>query len=325
MVSHDQGPCCAASRRSAAGDGVGRPALLASTRDLRHDFVDLERPEFMMGSDGGEGFPGDGEGPQRPVSCAGFRIGAFAVSNDQFDRFVADSGYVTDAQRHGWSFVFHLSVREDLRIGLRTPGDAPWWLQVRGAYWGAPEGPGSDIGDRRDHPVTHVSWFDAQAYCQWSGTRLPTEAEWEYAARGGLEGKAYPWGDELMSGGQHRCNVWQGAFPHSNTGEDGFMGTAPVDAFEANGFGLYNVCGNVREWCEDWHSRNYHRVTRARDPLYLIPTGRRSIRGGSFLCHHSYCNRYRVSARSFNTPESSTSHCGFRVAADLNRHRRRPG
>ncbi|MDH3413846.1 MAG: formylglycine-generating enzyme family protein, partial [Gammaproteobacteria bacterium] len=188
-----------------------------------------------------------------------------------------------------------------------------WWLAVEGACWSRPEGTGSNVAERMDHPVTHVSWNDAKAYCRWSGTQLPTEAEWERAARGGLEGKTYPWGNELLPDAQHRCNIWQGTFPTEDLATDGFAGTAPVSAYEPNGYGLYNVVGNIWEWCEDWFSPNYHRVTRSENPRYVIPTGRRSMRGGSFLCHHSYCNRYRVAARSSNTPDSTTSNCGFRV------------
>ncbi len=270
-----------------------------------------------MGTSDNEGYPGDGEGPQRPVRCSSFKIAPYTVTNEEFERFVMDSGYVTDAEKFRWSYVFYQFMPEALRQELMSPIDTPWWLQVEGAYWAAPEGPGSDISERMDHPVTHVSWIDAKAYCGWSGTRLPTEAEWEYAARGGLEGKLYSWGDVLEPDGNHRCNIWQGSFPDINTAEDGYIATAPVNSFEANGFGLYNVCGNVWEWCEDWFSPNYHRVTRAQDPIYMIPTGSRSMRGGSFLCHDSYCNRYRLAARSSNTPDSSTGHCGFRVLMDF--------
>ena len=325
--------CCAASRSdfpvdnserqsthvpgsSAPGDTATAPFCFSpSTTPLDLGMVYLKSPEFLMGSEAGEGYPGDGEAPQRTVKCSPYRISACTVSNAQFARFVTETGYVTDAERYGWSFVFHLFLPLEQRTGLRSPAGLPWWLQVKGACWSLPEGPGSHNHDRMDHPVTHVTWRDANAFCHWSGSRLPTEAEWEYAARGGLENKRYGWGDSLQPDGRHQCNIWQGEFPNTNTADDGYTGTAPVDSFEANGHGLYNVCGNVWEWCADWFSPNYHRVTRRDNPIYLIPSGARSIRGGSFLCHRSWCNRYRVAARSSIAPDTSTSHCGFRVVA----------
>ncbi len=269
-----------------------------------------------MGSDDPEGFPADGEGPRRVVRCSDYAIAAKAVSNAEFQRFIDATGYQTDAERFGWSFVFAGCLPEPVReeTAERVAG-LHWWRRVDGACWQAPEGPGSHLGDRAGHPVVHVSWQDADAYCRWSRTRLPTEAEWEFAARGGLDGQRYPWGNELHPDGAHRCNIWQGSFPDRNTLEDGWFATAPVDAFEPNGFGLYNVCGNVWEWCADWFTPNYHHVTPADDPRYIVPSGSRSMRGGSFLCHYTYCNRYRVAARSSNTPDSSTNHCGFRVVA----------
>ena len=268
-----------------------------------------------MGADSIDGYRADGEGPPRRIKLTGFSIAACAVTNAEFEAFVRDTGHVTDAERCGWSFVFRGFVGEALRERCRgVSSEAPWWVAVNGACWQRPEGPGSELGGRMDHPVTHISWHDARAYCRWSGTRLPTEAEWELAARGRIEGRTYPWGDELLPGGHHRCNIWQGTFPTHDAGHDGYVGTAPVRAFDPNGYGLYNAVGNVWEWCDDWFSPNYHRVTRTVDPRYLIPTGRRAMRGGSFLCHRSYCNRYRVAARSSNNPESTTNHCGFRVA-----------
>ena len=261
---------------------------------------------FRMGSDAGEGYRADGEGPQRMVTLRAFSIAPCAVTNEQFAAFVRDTRYVTDAERAGWSFVFHRDVAAPAaRRVMGVSAEARWWVAVEDACW-----------QRALHPVVHVSWHDAEAYCRWTGTRLPSEAQWECAARGGLDGRRFPWGDELHPGGRHRCNIWQGTFPVEDRAEDGHAGTAPVDAYEPNGFGLYNVAGNVWEWCADWFSPDYHRVTHERDPQHTIPTGRRAMRGGSFLCHRSYCHRYRVAARGSNAPDGTASHCGFRVAAD---------
>jgi formylglycine-generating enzyme required for sulfatase activity len=168
-----------------------------------------------------------------------------------------------------------------------------------------------------DHPVVHVSWRDAQAYCQWASKRLLTEAEWEYAARGGGDQTRYPWGSELTPKGKHRCNIWQGKFPEENTAEDGYIGTAPARSYRPNGFGLYNVCGNVWEWCRDWFSPTWHLSGPIINPLGPDMGEQKAMRGGSFLCHKSYCNRYRLGARTGNTPDSSTSNCGFRCARDV--------
>jgi formylglycine-generating enzyme len=268
---------------------------------------------FLMGSTDLR-FPEDGEGPVRRVTVSAFAIACHAVSNLQFGDFVRATGYTTDAERFGWSFVFEGLLSGDARLGIASrAAETPWWIAVPHAYWAQPEGPSSTILDRLDHPVVHVSWNDAKAYCQWARTRLPTEAQWEMAARGGLEQANYPWGHELTPSGEHRCNIWQGRFPDSNTAEDGYAGTAPVHAFPPNGYGLHNVAGNVWEWCEDFFSPRYHGITPADNPLNGEPAPNRSMRGGSFLCHDSYCNRYRVAARSSNTPDSSASNIGFRV------------
>jgi formylglycine-generating enzyme required for sulfatase activity len=275
--------------------------------------VKLDGGVFRMGTDDPEGFPADGEGPVREIELDPFWIDPLAVTNQRFAEFVEASSHVTDAERFGWSFVFGGLLPDDFPP---TQGavQAPWWRLVHGATWRSPEGPGTTIEGRLDHPVVHVSWRDAVAYCGSAGLRLPTEAEWEFAARGGLDQKRFPWGDEREPDGEHRMNVWQGTFPSENTLDDGFLATAPADSFAPNGLGLHNTSGNVWEWCSDWFDSSYPGASPSSNPAGPQAGEAKAIRGGSYLCHDSYCNRYRVGARSSNTPDSTTGNMGFRCA-----------
>jgi len=290
-------------------------AIVARAGAHPDTLVDVPATTFRMGDDSVWAYPDDGESPVHDVELGAFRIDRFTVTNDAYARFVAATGWHTDAERFGWSFVFAAFLPDDFPDTSGVVG-AEWWRQVFGADWRHPEGPQSDLEGRGDHPVVHVSWHDAIAYCRWTGTRLPTEAEWECAARGGRAGAPFPWGDDLEPGGEHRMNVFQGKFPGTNTGVDGYLATAPVGAFPPNGFGLHNVTGNVWEWCADWHDPAYYRAGHGRDPRGPTTGERRVQRGGSYLCHLSYCRRYRVSARFGSEPTSSAGHVGFRVATD---------
>jgi sulfatase modifying factor 1 len=249
--------------------------------------IALDGGRFLMGDDGPDAMPGDGEGPVREVRVAPFAIDPFTVTNHRFAAFAEATGHVTEAERDGWSLVFAGRLPDDFPP-TRALASAPWWRQVRGACWRRPDGPGSRA--RPDHPVVHVSHADALAFCAWAGVRLPLEAEWEYAARGGASSR-YPWGDDLLPG---RCNTFRGDFPH------GRAGTLPVDAYDPNEYGLHNVIGNVWEWTAD---------------PFDAPNGwpgSRAIRGGSYLCHPSHCNRNRLAGRT--GADGPTGHIGFRCA-----------
>jgi len=273
-----------------------------------------------MGDHHDEGYEADGESPAHVVEVHPFWIDATSVTNAQFGAFVKSTGYRTDAERFGSSAVFHSAVSADRADVRGRAAGAPWWLEVRGADWRHPEGPRSDIGARQHHPVVQVSHDDARAYARWAGKRLPTEAEWEYAARGGREGARFPWGDTLMPRGRWLCNIWQGDFPTTNTCEDGFATTAPAKSFYESPDGVWQMVGNVWEWVADWFSIDEYAGRAGAAPV-VDPRGPRTgsarvMRGGSYLCHDSYCYRYRVAARSSNTPESSSSNMGFRCAND---------
>jgi formylglycine-generating enzyme required for sulfatase activity len=309
------GGCCVAAREE-PNQATSTPDVAPSTTAPASDrMVLLPGGAFLMGTDDAEGYASDGEGPVRNVQISPFWIDSTTVTNAEFGTFASATGYVTEAETYGWSFVF-AGMLPDHLPPTRSVSSAPWWRQVYGASWRRPEGPESTIDHRMDHPAIHVSWNDARAYCRWAGKRLPTEAEWEYAARGGLEQQRYPWGNDLTPNDQHRMNVWQGRFPTLNTLEDEYLGTAPAASFPPNGYGLYNMTGNVWEWCSDWFHPTFHANGPRKNPKGPRGGTHRVMRGGSYLCHASYCFRYRVAARSANTPDSSTGNLGFRCARD---------
>lgn len=311
--------CCAPTRHSSAReperrsggeDGAGTGPVAATHQDVR-----IPAGTFLMGDHFAEGYEYDGEVPVHPVELDAFRIDVTTVTNAQFAAFVDATGYRTESEAFGFSAVFHLATRAAPADIEGAATGTPWWHVVRGADWAHPAGPRSSWQDIPDHPVVQVSWNDAVAYCRWAGRRLPTEAEWEYAARGGLTGQRYPWGNDLQPDGEHRCNIWQGEFPVRNTMDDGYLTTAPARHFPSNGYGLYQTSGNVWEWCADWFLPKYYRNSPPTNPQGPKVGRGRVMRGGSHLCHESYCNRYRVAARSANTPDSASGNIGFRTVA----------
>jgi sulfatase modifying factor 1 len=288
---------------------------------------------FRMGSD--DHYPE--EAPAHAVTVHGFWIDRYAVTNRDYDRFVRRTGYATVAERSPDPSQYP-GARPDMLVPASAVFVAPqhrvdlrnhynWWTYVPGADWRHPQGPGSSVKRRPDHPVVHLAWADVQAYADWAGKQIPTEAEWEFAARGGLDGAAYAWGDEFTPGGRYMANTWQGEFPIENTRSDGYEGTAPAGRYPPNGYGLYDMIGNVWEWTADWYADHAAlapaccTVTdpRGGDREHSYDTSAASIRiprkvmkGGSHLCAPNYCRRYRPAARMPQAVDTSTSHLGFR-------------
>ncbi|MFT4022341.1 MAG: SUMF1/EgtB/PvdO family nonheme iron enzyme [Flavihumibacter sp.] len=300
--------------------------------------------QFTMGSD--DPMAWEEEKPAHKVKVRGFWMDVTEVTNAVFARFAEATLYVTDAEKAPSLEEVMAQVPpgtpppdpKDMVAGglvfqpttgpVNTDDITQWWRWQPGADWRHPEGPGSTITGREQHPVVMISWNDAQAYCKWAGKRLPTEAEWEFAARGSLEGKNFVWGNEAPTDDKVYANTWQGHFPDKNTKKDGFDRTAPVKSFAANGYGLYDMAGNVWEWCNDWYDKLLYQTyeedavsdnppgpAASRDPA-MPYTPLRVQKGGSFLCHDSYCQRYRPSARQASSPESGMSHVGFRCVKD---------
>ncbi len=306
--------CCTPARAERLLPAANGPVVAAATRGARSNAIPVTGGRVFVGTDRPV-IRVDGEGPRRSVTINDFALEAQAVTNARFAEFVEATGYVTEAERFGWSAVFVGLLPDRARPVNDAPG-TPWWVRIDGAHWRTPEGPASDIAERMDHPVTQVSWADACAFAKWAGGRLPTEAEWEHAA-GNADGRRFPWGNEEPNDDDMIfCNVWQGRFPTHNTCRDGYMGTAPAASFEPTEAGFYNLCGNVWEWNADaFRVRSLSRAAKTRNDRAQAES-EKVLKGGSFLCHISYCYRYRIAARMSLTPDSAASNVGFRVAYD---------
>ena len=330
------------------GSNVASASLGANAPDYSwtNDMVWIPPGTFVMGSEDGQA----DEKPVHRVTLKGFWMDKAEVTNEQYERFARATGYRTVAERNpdpkdfpgvpleklvAGSVVFSVPSleqmnRERAQEGLPPVKEIPldnhflWWQYVRGADWRHPEGANSGLQGREKHPAVHIAWEDAAAYCKWANKRLPTEAEWEYAARGGLESKRYIWGEKQVPDGKWQANIWQGRFPLENTLEDGFKGSAPVGTFPPNGYGLYDMAGNVWEWCADWYLPDYYAQSPNTNPggpnTSFDPNEpgvmKRVQRGGSFLCSDLYCIGYRPAARMKSTPDTGLSHSGFRCVKD---------
>ncbi|GAA4749947.1 formylglycine-generating enzyme family protein [Flavisolibacter ginsenosidimutans] len=318
---------------------------VSASNDTSHSgMVLIPAGTFEMGGDNNQASPD--EYPKHTVTVSSFYMDATEVTNAQFKKFVDATGYITTAERKpDWD-----ELKKTLPPGTPKPPDSvlqaaslvfhqssgpvdlndysQWWRWTKGADWKHPEGPQSNVKGKENLPVVQVSWDDATAYCKWAGKRLPTEAEWEFAARGGLTNNIYPWGNEHVNSGKPKANSWEGKFPYFNEKKDGYVTAAPVKSFSPNGYGLYDMAGNVWEWCSDWYDYNYYKSLAGKTTVN--PKGpeksydpdepqaqKRSLRGGSFLCNDAYCSGYRVARRMKSTPDTGLEHTGFRCVKDV--------
>ena len=336
--------CCESNIPSRFVKAANNTEVAAGNDRSHTGMVFIKTGTFMMGGDNKQA--ADDEYPKHKVSVNGFWIDVTEVTNAQFAKFIKATGYITTAERKpDWN-----ELKKQVPPGTPKPDDSllvaaslvfkqpgrsvplndysQWWVWKKGADWRHPHGPGSNIKGKDNYPVVHVSWFDAVTYCKWAGKRLPTEAEWEWAARGGLQNNIYPWGNENVDAGQPKANTWQGSFPNQNTVRDKFFYTAPVASFKPNGYGLYDMAGNVWEWCADYYNNKYYStinkpngVSNPKGPANSYDPDepyakKRVIRGGSFLCNDSYCSGYRVARRMKSTEDSGMEHLGFRCVQD---------
>jgi sulfatase modifying factor 1 len=332
--------CCESNLPSRFGHVAGNTEIKEQHDALHTGMVFIKAGTFMMGGDNKQAAPD--EYPKHKVTVSGFWMDEHEVTNSQFERFVKATGYITTAEvKPNWDELKKQlapgtpkpddSLLQAASLVFKQPGKAvsindysQWWEWKKGANWRHPHGPNSNINGMGNYPVVHISWFDAVNYCKWAGKRLPTEAEWEWAARGGLTNNIYPWGNEPVDAGKPKANTWQGSFPNTNTLRDKFFYTAPVGSFKPNGFGLYDMAGNVWEWCADYYNNTYYStinnpngVNNPKGPTVSYDPDepyakKRVIRGGSFLCNDSYCSGYRVARRMKSTEDSGMEHLGFR-------------
>jgi formylglycine-generating enzyme len=331
--SKDSVHCCMKVPSRFGGNDRSTNNIIPSSDITHKGMVLIAGGSFEMGGDNSQASPD--EYPKHRVTVSSFYMDITEVTNAQFKKFTDATGYITTAERKpDWE-----ELKKTLPPGMPKPADnvlqaaslvfrasngpSQWWVWTKGANWRHPQCPSSAINGKQNFPVVQISWDDAMAYCKWAGKRLPTEAEWEFAARGGLTNNIYPWGNEHVSVGKPKTNSWEGKFRYLNEQKDGYVTAAPVKSFAANGYGLYDMAGNVWEWCADWYDGVYYATvkgnannnpkgpTRSLDPMEpTIP--KRVVRGGSFLCNDTYCKGFRVRARMKSSPDTGLEHTGFR-------------